>query len=37
MIKVELFDQNGRISGFSVSGHSGYAEAGSVRFRHDRR
>ena len=29
MIKVELFDQNGRINGFSVSGHSGYAEEGS--------
>ena len=29
MIKVEFFDQEGRITGFSVSGHSGYAEAGS--------
>ncbi len=29
MIRVEFFDQEGRISGFSVSGHSGYAEAGA--------
>ncbi len=29
MTKVEVFNQNGRINGFSVSGHSGYAEAGS--------
>ena len=29
MTKVEIFNQNGRINGFSVSGHSGYAEAGS--------
>ena len=29
MIKVEFFDQEGRITGFSVSGHSGYAEAGA--------
>ena len=29
MIKVEIFNQNGRINGFAVSGHSGYAEAGS--------
>ncbi len=29
MIKVEFFSQEGRRTGFSVSGHSGYAEAGS--------
>ena len=29
MIKVDIFNQNGRIHGFSVSGHSGYAEQGS--------
>ena len=29
MIKVEIFNQKGRIHGFSVSGHSGYAEQGS--------
>ena len=29
MTKVEIFNQNGRINGFAVSGHSGYAEAGS--------
>lgn len=29
MTKVEIFNQNGRINGFSVSGHSGYAEEGS--------
>lgn len=29
MTKVEIFNRNGRISGFSVSGHSGYAEEGS--------
>ena len=29
MTKVEIFNQDGRINGFSVSGHSGYAEAGS--------
>lgn len=29
MTRVEFFDQDGRISGFTVSGHSGYAEAGS--------
>ena len=29
MIKVEFFSQEGRRTGFSVSGHSGYAEAGA--------
>lgn len=29
MVKVEIFNRDGRINGFSVSGHSGYAEAGS--------
>ena len=29
MTKVEFFDRDDRISGFSVSGHSGYAEEGS--------
>ena len=29
MIKVEFFSQDGRRTGFTVSGHSGYAEAGS--------
>ena len=29
MTRVEFFDQDGNISGFSVSGHSGYAEEGS--------
>ncbi len=29
MTRVEFFDQGGRISGFSVSGHSGYAEEGA--------
>ena len=29
MTRVEFFDQDGKISGFSVSGHSGYAEEGS--------
>ena len=29
MTKVEIFNHDGRISGFSVSGHSGYAEEGS--------
>ena len=29
MTKIEIFNRDGRISGFSVSGHSGYAEAGS--------
>lgn len=29
MTKVEIFNRDGRINGFSVSGHSGYAEAGS--------
>ena len=29
MTKVEIFNQNGRINGFAVSGHSGYAEEGS--------
>ena len=29
MIKCEFFMENDRITGFSVSGHSGYAEAGS--------
>ncbi len=29
MTKVEFFDQEGRITGFCCSGHSGYAEAGS--------
>ena len=29
MTKVEFFSQNGRISGFCCSGHSGYAEEGS--------
>ena len=28
MTKCEFFRENGRINGFSVSGHSGYAEAG---------
>ena len=28
MTKVEIFNQNGRINGFAVSGHSGYAESG---------
>ena len=28
MTKVEFFNQDGRINGFSVAGHSGYAEAG---------
>ena len=28
MTKVEIFNQDGRINGFSVSGHSGYAEEG---------
>ncbi len=28
MIKCEFFTENERITGFSVSGHSGYAEAG---------
>ena len=28
MTKCEFFRQNERITGFSVSGHSGYAEAG---------
>ena len=29
MTRVEFFDHDGRISGFTVSGHSGYAEAGA--------
>lgn len=29
MTKCEFFTDNDRITGFSVSGHSGYAEAGS--------
>ena len=29
MTKVEIFNHDGRINGFSVSGHSGYAEAGT--------
>ncbi|MBQ2445653.1 MAG: ribosomal-processing cysteine protease Prp [Oscillospiraceae bacterium] len=29
MTKVEIFNQDGRINGFSVSGHSGYGEEGS--------
>ena len=29
MTKVEIFNRNGRINGFAVSGHSGYAEEGS--------
>ena len=29
MTKIEVFNHDGRINGFSVSGHSGYAEAGS--------
>ena len=29
MIKAEFYDREGRITGFSVSGHSGYAEAGA--------
>ena len=29
MTRVEFFDQDGRITGFSCSGHSGYAEEGS--------
>ena len=29
MTRVEFFNQDGRISGFCCSGHSGYAEAGS--------
>ena len=29
MIKCEFFMENDRITGFSVSGHSGYTEAGS--------
>ena len=29
MTRVEFFDQDGRITGFCCSGHSGYAEEGS--------
>ena len=29
MTRIEIFNQNGRINGFSVSGHSGYAEESS--------
>ena len=29
MTKCEFFSENDRITGFSVSGHSGYAEAGA--------
>ena len=29
MTKVEIFNQDGRINGFTVSGHSGYGEEGS--------
>ena len=28
MTRVEIFNQDGRINGFSVSGHSGYGEEG---------
>ena len=28
MTKVEFFNQNGRITGFAVSGHSGYEQQG---------
>ena len=30
MTRVEFFDQDGRITGFSCSGHSGYAECAAV-------
>ena len=29
MTRVEFYDQDGRISGFCCTGHSGYAEAGA--------
>ena len=29
MTKIEFFNHDGRINGFAVSGHSGYAEEGS--------
>lgn len=29
MTKCEFFSENDRITGFSISGHSGYAEAGN--------
>ena len=29
MTRCEFFSENGRITGFTISGHSGYAEAGS--------
>ena len=29
MTRCEFFSENGRIIGFNISGHSGYAEAGS--------
>ena len=29
MTRCEFFSENGRVTGFSISGHSGYAEAGS--------
>jgi uncharacterized protein YsxB (DUF464 family) len=29
MTRVEFYNQNGRITGFCCSGHSGYAEAGA--------
>ena len=29
MTTVEFFDHDGRITGFTVSGHSGYSEAGT--------
>ncbi len=29
MTKCEFFTEEGRITGFSISGHSGYAEAGA--------
>ena len=29
MTTIEIFNHDGRINGFSVSGHSGYADAGS--------
>ena len=29
MTKIEIFNHDGRINGFSVSGHSGYAQEGS--------
>ena len=29
MTRCEFYSENGRITGFSISGHSGFAEAGS--------